>query len=69
MRDVVPTRLVDTYNAILPVEKSQLPWLTSRVGRYPFDSYGALVPIAGKRVGIILSGGNVDSRVVAKLLA
>jgi threonine dehydratase len=27
-----------------------------------------LVPIAGKRVGIILSGGNVDSRVMAKLL-
>jgi threonine dehydratase len=30
---------------------------------------GGLVPIAGKRVGIILSGGNVDSRVMARLLA
>jgi threonine dehydratase len=28
-----------------------------------------LVPMAGKRVGIILSGGNVDSRVAARLLA
>jgi threonine dehydratase len=28
-----------------------------------------LVPVAGQRVGIVLSGGNVDSRVVAKLLA
>ena len=27
-----------------------------------------LVPVAGQRVGIVLSGGNVDSRVVAKLL-
>jgi threonine dehydratase len=27
-----------------------------------------LVPIEGKRVGIVLSGGNVDSRVLAKLL-
>ncbi|NNM71515.1 threo-3-hydroxy-L-aspartate ammonia-lyase [Enterovirga sp. DB1703] len=27
-----------------------------------------LVPIAGKRVGVILSGGNVDSRVLARLL-
>ena len=28
-----------------------------------------LVPVAGKRVGVILSGGNVDSRVLARLLA
>lgn len=28
-----------------------------------------MVPVAGKRVGIILSGGNVDSRVMARLLA
>jgi threonine dehydratase len=28
-----------------------------------------LVPAAGKRVGVILSGGNVDSRVLARLLA
>jgi threonine dehydratase len=27
------------------------------------------VPVGGKRVGIILSGGNVDSRVMARLLA
>ena len=30
---------------------------------------GAPVPVAGRRVGIILSGGNVDSRVLARLLA
>jgi threonine dehydratase len=28
-----------------------------------------VVPVAGKRVGIIISGGNVDSRVMASLLA
>ncbi len=28
-----------------------------------------IVPVAGQRVGILLSGGNVDSRVLAKLLA
>ena len=28
-----------------------------------------VVPVKGKRIGIVLSGGNVDSRVVAKLLA
>ena len=28
-----------------------------------------VVPVAGQRIGIILSGGNVDSRVMAKLLA
>ena len=30
---------------------------------------GGLVPTAGKRIGIILSGGNVDSRALAWLLA
>jgi threonine dehydratase len=28
-----------------------------------------VVPVAGKRVGVIVSGGNVDSRVLARLLA
>jgi threonine dehydratase len=28
-----------------------------------------IAPVAGKRVGVILSGGNVDSRVMAGLLA
>ena len=28
-----------------------------------------LVPVAGQRVGIVISGGNVDSRVLARLLA
>jgi threonine dehydratase len=28
-----------------------------------------LVPTTGKRIGVILSGGNVDSRVLAHLLA
>jgi threonine dehydratase len=28
-----------------------------------------IAPVAGKRVGVILSGGNVDSRVMARLLA
>jgi threonine dehydratase len=28
-----------------------------------------VVPLAGKRVGIVLSGGNVDTRALARLLA
>ena len=31
--------------------------------------FGGEVPVAAQRVGIILSGGNVDSRVMARLLA
>jgi aminopeptidase N len=43
VRDVVPTRLVSTYNALLPVEKSQLRWMRAKVGAYPFDLYGSLI--------------------------
>ena len=43
IRDVVPTRLLDYYNARLPVERGQVAWMEQRVGRYPFHQYGTLV--------------------------
>jgi aminopeptidase N len=43
VRDVVPTRLVPQYDAILPVEKDHLRWMRQRVGSYPFDLYGSLI--------------------------
>jgi aminopeptidase N len=43
VRDVVPTRLLAQYRTRLGVEKAQLRWMTDRVGRYPFGTYGSLV--------------------------
>jgi aminopeptidase N len=43
VRDVVPTRLVSTYQPLLGVERDHLSWMRKRVGAYPFDLYGSLV--------------------------
>jgi len=43
VRDVVPTRLVADYRQKLGVERSQLRWMSRRVGAYPFDRYGTLI--------------------------
>jgi aminopeptidase N len=43
VRDVVPTRLLASYRDKLGVEKDQLRWMESKVGAYPFDTYGSLV--------------------------
>jgi aminopeptidase N len=43
VRDVVPTRLLASYQDNLAVERSQLSWMRDRVGDYPFDLYGSLV--------------------------
>ncbi|MGI3784732.1 MAG: M1 family metallopeptidase [Janthinobacterium lividum] len=43
VRDVVPTRLLAQYRTNLGVEKTQLQWMESKVGAYPFRTYGSLV--------------------------
>jgi aminopeptidase N len=43
VRDVIPTKLLSTYNPLLPVETKQLSWMRSKVGAYPFDRYGSLI--------------------------
>lgn len=43
LRDVTPRRLTAALHPRLAVEASQLNWMRSRVGPYPFDTYGSLV--------------------------
>ncbi|GIF04284.1 M1 family metallopeptidase [Actinoplanes siamensis] len=43
IRDVVPTRLAADLLPKADVERSQLAWMVSKVGRYPFENYGSLV--------------------------
>ena len=43
LRDVVPRRLASSLAPRLAVERSQIPWMERRVGRYPFAVYGSLV--------------------------
>ncbi|MFI7602921.1 M1 family metallopeptidase [Actinoplanes sp. NPDC049681] len=43
IRDVVPRRLADTLLPKADVERSQVKWMESKVGRYPFENYGSLV--------------------------
>ena len=43
IRDVVPRRLASTLLARTGQEQSQITWLESKVGRYPFEDYGSLV--------------------------
>ncbi|HEY0239963.1 MAG TPA: M1 family metallopeptidase [Friedmanniella sp.] len=43
VRDVVPTRLAARYHDKLGVETKQLRWMESKVGAYPFRTYGSLV--------------------------
>jgi aminopeptidase N len=46
VRDVVPTKLLPTYQKLLAVEKSHLQWMEKKVGSYPADEYGTLVVTA-----------------------
>jgi aminopeptidase N len=43
IRDVVPTRLAADLLPKADVERSQLAWMVSKVGKYPFENYGSLV--------------------------
>jgi aminopeptidase N len=43
IRDVVPRTQAARLSPLLDVERSQLAWMTSRVGRYPTADYGSLV--------------------------
>jgi aminopeptidase N len=43
IRDVVPRRLASKLLAKAKVEKSQMTWMTKKVGAYPFENYGSLV--------------------------
>jgi aminopeptidase N len=43
VRDVTPKRLTRALLPRLAVELQQLDWMTAKVGKYPFDSYGSLV--------------------------
>ena len=43
IRDVVPRAQAARLSPLLAVERSQLAWMTSRVGRYPTANYGSLV--------------------------
>ncbi|KUL26697.1 M1 family metallopeptidase [Actinoplanes awajinensis] len=43
IRDVVPTRLAAELLPKIEVERSQLSWMTGKVGRYPFEEYGSLI--------------------------
>jgi aminopeptidase N len=43
VRDVVPRTDAARLSPLLDVERSQLAWMTSRVGRYPNRAYGSLV--------------------------
>ena len=42
MRDVVPSSLAASVEAALGRTPAHLRWMTDRVGRYPFESYGVL---------------------------
>src|SRR6185295_10873321 len=43
VRDVIPTRLVATLEPKLAIVTDHLAWLESRLGDYPFPTYGSLV--------------------------
>jgi aminopeptidase N len=43
IRDVVPRTQATRLSPLLDVERSQIAWMTSRVGRYPTVNYGSLV--------------------------
>lgn len=43
LRDVVPTAMAGELAQPLAGVERQLAWMTSKVGRYPFDAYGSLV--------------------------
>jgi aminopeptidase N len=43
IRDVVPRTQVARLTPMLDVERSQLAWMTARVGRFPNVAYGSLV--------------------------
>ncbi|SDT71985.1 M1 family metallopeptidase [Actinoplanes derwentensis] len=43
IRDVFPRRLASKLTTKAKVEKSQMTWLTKKVGAYPFENYGSLV--------------------------
>jgi aminopeptidase N len=43
IRDVVPRRLADDLLPKAAVERAQVAWMASKVGRYPFENYGTLI--------------------------
>jgi aminopeptidase N len=43
IRDVVPRRLAATLLPKAAVERDQVAWMASKVGKYPFANYGSLV--------------------------
>ncbi|BCJ44024.1 zinc metalloprotease [Actinoplanes ianthinogenes] len=43
VRDVVPRRLASKLLDKAKVERSQIAWMTKKVGKYPFENYGSLV--------------------------
>ena len=43
IRDVVPARLAAKLLPAADVERSQVAWMASKVGPYPFEDYGSLV--------------------------
>jgi aminopeptidase N len=43
IRDVVPARLASTLLPKADIERSQIAWMESKVGAYPFEDYGSLV--------------------------
>jgi aminopeptidase N len=44
LRDVVAHTVVENVAARLDRTRDQLAWMESKVGRYPFDTYGVLAP-------------------------
>lgn len=46
LRDVTAPALTADLRPKLALQPGHLKWMEDRVGRYPFDSYGSLVPIA-----------------------
>ena len=46
MRDVSAPSLTASLRPAFALQPGHLKWMEDRVGRYPFDSYGSLVPIA-----------------------
>ncbi|MDR6323761.1 M1 family metallopeptidase [Actinoplanes couchii] len=43
IRDVFPRRLASKLTGKAAIERSQMSWLTKKVGAYPFENYGSLV--------------------------
>jgi aminopeptidase N len=43
VRDVVPRRLASTLLPKAADETNEIPWMESKVGRYPFENYGSLI--------------------------